>query len=559
MREKLLYKVGVVGCPSKTDVAWNKKNLSILKKLGFNALQLNIAWGCRPADEPLNLEDVVKIPAGKEKILAQPMKLLSKQTKKDFDRRRNDLKKRIKLCKENGFKAIFHFGAPYNAHQLYTDAPMINCVLDETVVNRYVCLMEEFFEQFPGVDDLWFYAYDQDSGICNEFGVCAACRGIPLHERIVPFVNKIAATWKRLNPAGRVWWEPWELSHGQALRCVEGLDPKTTGLAMHSNIGEVMITNPVDLWLKSTAELAKKRGIPLIVETFLGGPSEEVEPFNYLSHPLAVLRSLKTINSIPHISGIKEYYGLVPGKEDPNLRMSGIFFKDTAISEDKALKLLALPYKKASGDIITFWRLTSLAMELFPWNASWWLRIIGKCEIKHAMTAAFIRGQQAHTPSWESSRRAVYIKTDSTQPDPWLLEDVQLRCEMAAEKMEEALKLGRMFKANIPGELRPVFLKNLAELDGFRRRALSYAYHIRETNLVFIMRYLRNKKKPVPEKIKEELLDILKKDMANQQSTIACKPAIKLLNLSVDKFLAKYFKIGKKDLKSKGPYTVTSR
>jgi len=559
MNKKLAYKVGLLGCPSRTDVAWNKKNLSILKKLGFNALQLNIAWAARPADEPLNLEDVVKIPLEKKKIFAQPMKLLSKQTKKDIDRRRRDLKKRIKICKENGFKTIFHFGAPYNAHQLWTDAPMINCILDETVVNRYEGLIEEFFKQFPGVDDLLLWTYDQDAGICNEFGVCAACRGIPLHERLVPFVNKIAATWKRLNPAGRVWWEPWELSHGQALRCVEGLDPKTIGLAMHSNIAEVMITNPVDLWLKSTAELAKKRGIPLIVETFLGGPSEEVEPFNNLSHPLATLLSLQTINSISHISGIKEYFGLVPGKEDPNLRMSGIFFKNPSISEAKALKLLALPYKKASGDIITFWRLTSLAMELFPWNASWWLRIIGKCEIKHAMTAAFIRGQQAHTPSWESSRRAVYIKTDSTQPDPWLLEDVQLRCEMAAEKMAEALKLGRMFKANIPGELRPVFLKNLAELDGFRRRALSYAYHIRETNLVFIMRYLRNKKKPIPEKIKKELLEILKKDMANQQSTIACKPAIKLLNLSVDKFLAKYFKIGKKDLKSKGPYTVTSR
>jgi len=33
-----------------------------LKAVGFNEVQLNIAWGYRPFDEPLNLIDVVTVP-----------------------------------------------------------------------------------------------------------------------------------------------------------------------------------------------------------------------------------------------------------------------------------------------------------------------------------------------------------------------------------------------------------------------------------------------------------------------------------------------------------------
>ena len=73
-----------------------------------------------------------------------------------------------------------------------------------------------------------------------------------------------------------------------------------------------------------------------------------------------------------------------------------------------------------------FWRLTSEAMELFPWDTSWFIREIGKCDPSHTMNAAFIRGQQCHTPSWESTRSAIFMKTDSRQPDPWMLEDVQI-------------------------------------------------------------------------------------------------------------------------------------
>src|SRR5258708_7599582 len=62
--------VGFLGNPNSADpfkfwrvVPWTDENLLRLKDLGFNTIQVNVAWGPRPNDEPLNLEDVVELPA----------------------------------------------------------------------------------------------------------------------------------------------------------------------------------------------------------------------------------------------------------------------------------------------------------------------------------------------------------------------------------------------------------------------------------------------------------------------------------------------------------------
>ena len=79
--------------------------------------------------------------------------------------------------------------------------------------------------------------------------------------------------------------------------------------------------------------MAKNRGIPVIVEGFLGAASEELEPYTHLTHPLVTLRQMKAIASVPGVVGIKEYYGHIPTKEDANLRMAGIFFHNQDIDE----------------------------------------------------------------------------------------------------------------------------------------------------------------------------------------------------------------------------------
>ena len=61
--QRVEYKVGFLGAPSHPEVEWNDANLKRMKDLGFNVLQLNIAWGYRPNDEALNLEDVIDLPS----------------------------------------------------------------------------------------------------------------------------------------------------------------------------------------------------------------------------------------------------------------------------------------------------------------------------------------------------------------------------------------------------------------------------------------------------------------------------------------------------------------
>lgn len=550
------YRTGFLGCPSKPDVPWTQENIQRLVDLGFNCVQLNIAWGSRPADEPLNLEDVVN-PSGVKGDHKQTLPLRSGQEEVQIEKRRAVLKERIALCREAGLRTIFHFGAPYNMHARFGDSPP-NCLVDMKVRGLYAALLEAFAEQFPGVDDILLYTYDQDAWLCSEFGECPRCVGVPLHGRVSGFVNLLAQTWLRVSRGGRLWWEPWELSAGQVLHSIRLLDSSCVGLALHSNIAEVMATMPVDRWLRIAAGMARKAGIPVMVEHFLGGPTEEVEPFLHLCWPLVTLRALRAIAALD-VAGIKEYYGLVPTKEDPNLRMTSLFFANPGVSEEEALQEIAGVYGKCADEVILFWRATSEAMEMFPWNTSWYIREVGKCDPSHSMSAAFVRGQQAHTPSWESSRRAVFMKTDNVQPDSWLLEDVQLQCELAADRIREALALGESIRERVPTRLRGDFEAGLRDLRAWRQRALSYAYHIRETNLTRIMRERFKEEQPVPEHVLRELKGVLTADMENQGKKEPCSSAIRLLDTDPQKFAGTYFLDDDSDGRKRGPFSMTSR
>jgi len=434
-----------------------------------------------------------------------------------------------------------------------------NCLLDGKTPDRCAYLLEEFAKQYPEVDDILVYTYDQHAWLCSEFGPCPRCTGIPLPDRVVPFLDMMKAIWLKSHPGGRLWWEPWELSAGQVQRCVSAVSPEGFGLAVHCNIAEVITTIPTDRWVRNTAFLAGERGIPVIMEYFLGGPSEEVEPYLHLSHPLATLRGLKQIAQVPHVSGIKEYYGLMPDKEDPNLRMTGLFFNQPDIGEEEALDKLAKPYGGAAVGIKLFWRVASEAMELFPWDTSWLIREIGRSAPVHSMTAAYIRGVPWHTPSWMSTRRAIFMKVDASEPDPWMLEDVQFRCELAANRMEQALAIGREMAPAIPDDnLSRNFARNLDELGEMRRRAFAYVFHLRETNLAAAMREFKRQGQAIPERVIRELQDTLVADQANQQQPEPIASALCLLKKDVDAFLQNYFAIVP-DAASKGPFSLTSR
>jgi hypothetical protein len=569
------YKVGFLGNPSSSvpfemtvPVPWTTDTVGQLKDLGFNTVQINVAWGPRPADEVLNIEDLVQLSPEQERQYPQVVQLRSKPGADARETRRAELRRRIALCQQAGLRTLFHFGAPYNAHASHGDGPP-NCIMDDKVTRRYELLLEAFARDFPGVDDLLVYTYDQDAWLCSEFGPCPRCLGIPLHERLVPFLNHLTARWSTLHPHGRLWWEPWELSAGQALACTEKIDPHNFGLSLHCNIAEVIGTMPVDRWLKNNAALAQKRSIPVIVEYWLGGPSEELETYFHLAHPLVTLRGLKTIASVPGVVGVKEYYGLNPTVEDPNLRMTGLFFRNPVISELDALKALAQPYGAASSDLIKFWQLTSEGMELFPWETTWFIREPSRSRTDHSLSAAMLRGQQCHTPSWESSRHAIFMKTDNNQPDPWMLEDVQLRCQLAANRWAAALENAKQFKHSVPPSLSNDFDKNLVDLAGLRRRAMTYALHLRETNLAMILRKAAALKLPRPQKTVDELLASLHTDLENYRAELAVagrenehwpemQQAIDLLKKNPEAFLQSFLKEDP-DRTSKGVWSITSR
>jgi hypothetical protein len=336
------------------------------------------------------------------------------------------------------------------------------------------------------------------------------------------------------------------------------MDSAGFGMSIHSNVAEAMSTLPVDRWFRNVCSLASERGIPVVGETFLGGASEELEPYRYLAYPLVTLHGLRTFSAVPGLQGMKEYYGLIPTIDDPNLRMTGLFFSHPDIDDETALAALASPYGAAKADMIQFWKLTSEAMELFPWDISWLIREIGRSNPVHSMSAALLHGQVAHTPAWESTRHAIFMKTDNTESDSWMLEDVQLRCDLAAQRMGRALEVGRRLQPELPQPFQSDYAENLRQLAGFRQRTLAYVYHLRETNLARMMRGVRERGGSVPDRMRQEMTEVLKLDQQNEQQPEPMGEALALLARDEDAFLQKYFVVAP-DHASEGIFTFTSR
>jgi len=94
---RLRYRVGFLGCPARPNIAWDEENLGRLKRLGFNTIQLNIAWGSRPGREALNLEDVVDLPPDRMVDLAGNTPLLGEQSPEARAWRREALRERLRL------------------------------------------------------------------------------------------------------------------------------------------------------------------------------------------------------------------------------------------------------------------------------------------------------------------------------------------------------------------------------------------------------------------------------------------------------------------------------
>ena len=141
MAELRDYHVAIIGSPSCPRGDGGKSLFTAeaverAKALGFRAIQVNIAWGARPADEPLNLEDVVALPG---------------QPRTDQVRQwGEEIRRRAALCHAAGLRVLFHFGAPRIRGTLYEaiidpefaeGQNVTPCILDPETVERYTGLL----------------------------------------------------------------------------------------------------------------------------------------------------------------------------------------------------------------------------------------------------------------------------------------------------------------------------------------------------------------------------------------------------------------------------------
>jgi len=237
------YFVGVVGNPSVPDISWSDEQLEQIKALGVNMVQLSIAWGNKPADEVLNLED---LDAGQREKFAF----------------------RIKQAKKHGLKPLAHFGIP---RMLNYSPVRPACILDQEVQKKYRELLTDFMTSFPEVDDVMVYTFDQRAWLCSEFGPCPRCSGLPLDERLPGFLNMLNETMQKCRPNTRLWWKPWELSRGQVVTILNKVQPEHFGLMLNpSTSNEVYPFNDrsfkSDLGVKRFVQLAKEHNIPVIGE-----------------------------------------------------------------------------------------------------------------------------------------------------------------------------------------------------------------------------------------------------------------------------------------------------
>lgn len=571
----LLDKVAVLGCPdslerfrSHAPAPWTPEVLADLKRWGFTQVQLNLAWGARPDDEPLNLEDLVDPSPEIAARSPQPAEFVCKPGADARKARRALIGSRLDMAKAAGLRTLFHFGAPYNRHCYYGDTPP-NCIMDPGVHDRYEDLIRRFATDFPGVDDLLVYTYDQDAWLCSEFGSCPNCNGVPLHDRLPQFIDRLRRTWLAINPAGRLWWEPWELSAAQVTACVERLEPQGFGLSLHANIAECMSTVAADPWFVRTARQSQSRGIPVWAEWFLGGVCEETEPIQHLAHPVTVWRGLRRILATAGVTGLKEYYGLLPDRFDSdfNLQATVLFLEQPNLSEDEMLAHLTAPYQAAAGTVAEALRLASEGMEFYPWDCSWYGREIGRSVTDHSLNAALLRPMICPTPSWESTRGTIFMRTENTQAHPWMLEDVGLRAAQAVEIWNQALAAISKALPLVDGRQREILTRWHDSLSALRRRAHAYALHLRATMIATAARIRINDGAPLPASMAAEMRDVLVASRANHaeecratgaaDSWQEMDAAISELGTDLTGWLGRWL-LPAPDQRSKGMFSLTS-
>ena len=405
------YFVGIVGNPSVPDISWSDEQLEQIKALGVNMVQLSIAWGGKPANEVLNLED------------------LDKEQREKFAFR-------IKQAQKHGLKTLAHFGIP---RVIKFDPLEPACILDPAIQKKYVELLSDFMASFPEVDDVLVYTFDQQAWLCSEFGPCPRCSGVPLDERVPGFLDLLNDTMQKCRPNTRLWWKPWELSKGQIVAILDKVKPAHLGLVLNpSTSNEVYPFDDrsfkSDLGVRRFVQLAKERNIPVLGEFdhTLYKPLYMMEDF----FPRLIYEQMQGWKAMEGLVGVKEYYGFAPSTFSVNAAMLKAWMKSPDAPLDKLLQEIAAPYgPKAAPLMIQAWEFVTQHVQAYPWDVTYLIGPMGldrHWDGTHDWEPVNIPNATWDTPIWKANRRANFMLTQDKLAHPWLFEDAGLRLEDSA-------------------------------------------------------------------------------------------------------------------------------
>ncbi len=403
------YFVGIVGNPSVPDISWSDEQLEQIKSLGVNTIQLSIAWGHKPADEVVNLEDL---------DAAQ----------------RDKFAFRIRQATKHGLRPMAHFGIP----RMEGGQPA--CILDPAVQEKYREMLTDFMRSFPEVSDVLVYTFDQKAWLCSEFGPCSRCTGLPLHERLPGFLNMLNDTMQAAHPGSRLWWKPWELSKGQLAAILYQVKSDHLGLVLNpSTSNEVYPFNDrsfkSDLGVRQAVRMAHERGIPVLGEFdhTLYKPLYQIEDF----FPRLIYEQMNGWREMPGVVGVKEYYGFAPTTFSVNTAMLKAWMKSPDAPLETLLQEIAAPYGEPAAPLMMqAWEYVAQSVEVYPWDTTY---LIGQMGLdrgqdgSHGWQPASIINATWDTPIWKANRRANFMLTEESKAHPWLFEDAGLRLEDAAD------------------------------------------------------------------------------------------------------------------------------
>ena len=491
--------VGVVGNPSIPEVSWSDTQLEEIKALGVNAVQLSIAWGNKPANEVLNLED------------------LDEEQLANFDWR-------VAQAAKHGLRPFAHFGIPRMVKYEPVEA---SCLMDPAVRETYRVLLSDFLRRYPSVADVLVYTFDQRAWLCSEFGPCPRCGGVPLGERLPEFLDFLAGIMSQANPKCRLWWKPWELSKGQVQVILQRVRAKNLGLVLNpSTSNEVYPFNDRSFWsdlgIRRMIQSAQERNIPILGEFdhTLYKPLYLMEDY----FPRLVYETMSGWKQISGLAGVKEYYGFASAAFSVNAAMLKAWMADPDATLGNLLERIAAPYGAAASGMLKAWELVARSVEAYPWDVTYLIGPMGlerSAPRTHAWTPAEIPSSTWDTPIWKANRRAHFMLTEEPLTHPWVFEDAALRMEEAARlSFEAAAAFGLALAAGSPRIDDITTQQEMLTKTGYALRAVSL--HFQETLAAEHVRHFSGDGKRQGQALKR-LEKLLEQDLENQSDAPAMK------------------------------------